>query len=101
MPENAVPEPAVTRSAKGYLIDKVKKMLIIQKIKNFIKEIRSLRDSSREIKSLSEASTLLSESQKELNRAHRYFDAGLIKETGKILDRVQELQSEIDELLED
>jgi hypothetical protein len=76
-------------------------MFITQKIKNFFEEIRSLRDSSKEIKSLSKASALLAESQKELNRAHRYFDAGLIKETGKILDRVQELQSEIDELLED
>lgn len=76
-------------------------MFIIQKIKNFIKEIWSLRNSSKEIKSLSKASALLAESQKDLNRAHRYFDAGLIEEAGKILDRVQELQNEIDELLED
>lgn len=76
-------------------------MFIIQKIKNFIKKIWSLRNPSKEIKSLSKASALLAESQKDLNRAHRYFDAGLIEEAGKILDRVQELQNEIDELLED
>lgn len=75
--------------------------MIIQKIKNFIKEIWSSKISPKEIKSLSKASTLLTESQKDLNRALRYFDAGLIEEAGKILDRVQELQNEIDELLED
>jgi hypothetical protein len=75
--------------------------MIIQKIKNFIKKIWSLVISPKEIKSLSKASALLEESQKDLNRAYRYFDAGLIEEAGKILDRVHELQNEIDELLED
>lgn len=75
--------------------------MFIQKIKNFIKEIWSLRNLPREIKSLSKANILLTESQKDLDRAHRYFDAGLIEEAGKILDRVQELQNEIDKLLED
>ena len=75
--------------------------MIIQKIKNFIKEIWLLVISPKEIKSLSKASALLIESQKELDRARRYFDAGLLEEAGKILDRVHELQNKIDELLED
>lgn len=76
-------------------------MFIIQKIKNFIKEVWSLRYLPKEIKSLSKANALLTESQKDLDRAHRYFDAGLIKEANKILDKVHEIQDEIDELLED
>ena len=75
-------------------------MFIIQKIENFIEEVWSLDKEIRsEIKSLSKANDLLTEIRKDLNRARKYLDVGLIKEANKILNRVDELQDEVDELL--
>lgn len=75
-------------------------MFIIQKIENFIEEVWSLDKEIRsEIKSLSKANALLTEIRKDLNRARKYLDVGLIKEANKILNRVDELQDEVDELL--
>lgn len=75
-------------------------MFIIQKIKDFIEEVWSLDKEIRsEIKSLSKANALLTEIRKDLSRARKYLDVGLIKEANKILNRVDELQDEVDELL--